>query len=146
MISGRSWLLARLTWVVVAVVFVTMLGGFHPADRTRDVVVGVAAVMAVGLNVPVTIEGVRGRVWGVLLGVAARLIAVGWVLLVVRGVSHEPPDWDAKDAWRRCQVDARWPEESGARCRALHMCVNEAAIDKQAVAGLIAATPNCPAP
>ncbi len=146
MISGRSWLLARLTWVVVAVVFVTMLGGFHPADRTRDVVVVAAAVMAVGLNVPATIEGVRGRVWGVLLGVAARLGVVAWVLLTVHGVSHERPDWDAKDAWRRCEVDARWPEEAAARCRALHMCVNEATVDEQAFAGLIAATPNCPAP
>lgn len=76
MISGRSWLLARLTWVVVAVVFVTMLGGFHPADRTRDVVVVAAAVMAVGLNVPATIEGVRGRVWGCCSG--SRLASVSW--------------------------------------------------------------------
>jgi len=146
MISGRAWLLARLTWVVVAVVFVAMLGGLHPSDRTRDVVVAVAAVVAVLLNVPAVVEGVRGRVWTVLLGVAARLGVVAWVLVVVHGVSHERPDWDAKDAWRRCQVDARWPEEAGARCRALHMCVNEAAVDKGAFAALIAGTPGCPAP
>lgn len=146
MISGRAWILARLTWVVVAAVFVGLLGGFHPSDRARDIVLVVAAVMAVVLNAPAALEGVRERVWVVLLGCVVRLGVVAWVLLFVHGISHERPDWDAKDAWRQCRVEARWPEEAGARCRALHMCVNEAAVDRERFAGLIAATPGCPAP
>ena len=89
------------------------------------------------------LEGVRERVWVVLLGCVVRLGVVAWVLLFVHGISHERPDWDAKDAWRQCRVEARWPEEAGAQCRALHMCVNEAAVDRERFAGLIAATPGC---
>ena len=56
--------------------------------------------------------------------------------------------WDAKDAWRRCrQADPGWPDAPAQRCRALHMCVHEAAPgDNTELLAAIAATPDCPAP
>jgi hypothetical protein len=140
---ARSLVLARLTWVVLPLVFIGMLGGFHPSDRTRDVVVGAAAAVIVLLNVP-AIVGLRG--WRDLVGAMIRLGVAAAVLLFVAGISHERTDWDAKDAWRRCEPGARWPDEPEARCRALHMCMNEAPVDGRAFAALVAATPGCQPP
>lgn len=144
----RPQTLARCTWVVLAVVFVGLLGGFHPSDRGRDLVVGAAAVIVGALNLPAIFAALAlpaGRARALVL-VAARLGIAAAVLVFVRGVSHERPDWHAKDAWRRCRADARWPDDAVARCRALHMCLHESDADAAALRDLVAATPGCPAP
>ena len=147
-----SQVLGRLTWVVLALVFVGMLGGMHPSDRTRDVVVGVAAVLVVLLNLPGALVGVRRRGgWTTtLLPATARLLAAACVLLFIRSISHEERNWETKDASRWCHgTDVRWPDDPTQRCRVLHMCMNEAALapgDDLRFRDLIATTIGCPPP
>ncbi len=80
----------------------------------------------------------------------ALLAAVGALLLLLRGGPRGPADWNAKDAYRRCaEPDPPWPADAPQRCRALHMCINEAAFTPAEHArfrDLIAATPDCPPP
>lgn len=139
--------LARFTWVVLALVFVGLLGGFHPSDRLRDVVIVAAALLVVLLNAPAVLAGLRTRAGrtGTLLGVASRLLMAAFVLSFVRGVSHEQRGWEQHDAWRQCRAaDVRWPDDPAQRCRALHMCLNEAAPgDDVGFREQIAATPGC---
>ncbi|HEY0134796.1 MAG TPA: hypothetical protein VGB85_11970 [Nannocystis sp.] len=145
----RSQVLARLTWVVLALVLIGVLGGLHPSDRTRDLVVAAAAILVALLNAPELIDGLRTRGTTVVLRAASRLVAAACVLLFVRSISHEQR-WDAKDAYRRCAgPDARWPDDPAQRCRVLHMCINEAAPtpgEHVRLRDLIAATPGCPPP
>ncbi len=86
-----------LTWVVLALTFIGLLGGLHPSDRSRNIVVVVAAVMVLGLNVPtVSVLVARTRAkhpWRVVvlegLGLCFRLVAAVMVLDFVVGISHE---------------------------------------------------------
>lgn len=143
----RPQSLARLTWPVLALVFVGLLGGFHPPDRTRDIVVVVAAALVVLLNAPAIVELASPHDGRARHGLALvlRLAAAALVLTFVRGISHERADWHAKDAWRRCSPGATWPADPEARCRVLHMCANESAMDRADLDARVAATPGCPA-
>ena len=142
--------LGRFTWWVLALVLIGLLGGLHPSDRLRDVVLAAAALLVALLNAPAVLAGLRTRAGrtGALLGAASRLLVAAFVLVFVRGVSHEPRGWDEKDAWRGCRgTDVRWPDDPARRCRALHMCIHEAAPgDDVGFRELIAATPECPPP
>lgn len=143
-----SQTLARCTWPVLVLVCIGLLGGFHPADRTRDIVVLVAAMLVICLNLPAVVQfvTVRDRRAQLVLGLAVRIAAAVFVLTFVRGVSHERRvDWNTRDAWRLCGPDTRWPEDPQERCRVLHMCANEASVDDDALQAKIAATPGCPA-
>jgi len=148
-------LLARLTWLVLAFVFVGLLGGTHPADATRDVVLGSAGAVILAVNLPVCVwlarrwrRASRASAWSTLAGLVLRLAASGIVLTFVGGISHESRlAWDHHDAWRRCQgAMAAWPDEPAPPCRALHMCANEARLsdeEHRRLEAMVAARPGC---
>ena len=93
----RARWVGSLTWVVLALTFIGLLGGLHPSDRSRNFVAAVCAVLVLGLNVPtlsVLVQRIRAKdPWRVValegLGLAFRLVAAGMVLDFVAGISHE---------------------------------------------------------
>lgn len=71
------------------------------------------------------------------------------VLIAATACSGEP-DWQRKDAWRRCdEAITEWPGTPAPPCKVLHMCANDAPLTPEArgkLARMIAATPGCPEP
>lgn len=140
--------LAQCTWPVLLLVAVGLLGGLHPSDHLRDVVVGTAGMIVFYLHVPALVTALSpgpGR-RRALLWIGVRFAIAVAILVCIRGISHERTDWDAKDAWRRCGADASWPDAADARCRALHMCLHEAPMNDAELRGLIESTPGCAPP
>ncbi len=86
-----------MTWVVLALAFIGLLGGLHPSDQNRNTVAVVCAVLVLGLNVPtvsVLVQRIRAKdSWRVValesLGLCFRLVAAVMVLNFVAGISHE---------------------------------------------------------
>jgi hypothetical protein len=93
----HATLLGHLTWAVLAVTFVGLLGGLHPSDRQRDRIIAVSAVIVVLLNVPSALDAVRrlrrgatGReLVGPVVGLVVRLGIAAWVLWFAGSISHE---------------------------------------------------------
>ena len=148
-------LLAQLTWLVLALVFVGLLGGTHPAGASRDVVLRSAAAVIIAVNLPVCVwlarrwrSASRASARSTLAGLVLRLAASSIVLTFFGGISHESwLGWNRHDAWRRCQgAIAAWPDEPAPPCSALHMCANEARLSDEEyrrLEAMVAATPGC---
>jgi hypothetical protein len=53
-------------------------------------------------------------------------------LLVLAGCKHDV-DWNRKDAWRACAgtIDAWRAGDATPPCNALHVCANEASLDRR---------------
>jgi len=52
--------IARVTWVILALDFILLLGGFHPAKPTRNFVLFYSSVLIILLNLPVAYLIVKG--------------------------------------------------------------------------------------
>jgi hypothetical protein len=86
----------RLTFVILALTFVALLGGFHPTDAVRDGVLAIVGVLIVLVNVPTVLFLVRSRktdapTGAIAFALAVRLVAAVCVLWFVHGISHEQP-------------------------------------------------------
>ena len=88
-----------------------------------------------------------------LLVVAAALLAMtppGQMFLAVAWEALRPEtiSWDGKTASRRCESAiagaTRWPESPARACAAVHMCANEAKLNRQQYSALVAATRRVP--
>lgn len=96
---ARALLLARGSFGVLLVAFVALLGGTHPSDRTRDIVVLAVGVVVAALNVPLTLWigkslGVPERRRAAILTAVAlllRLAFAAWSLRFIASISHEVP-------------------------------------------------------
>jgi hypothetical protein len=143
--SGRTALASTASLLVVAATFVALLGGIHPPDRIRDLVLVASAALFTLLNIPSALAIVRQQVGvpGALLALLARVTFACIALNFIHGISHE----GRHDAWRACRTRIRLGGEE--RCAFLHMCANEAplsAAERALLARRIRATPGCADP
>lgn len=80
----------------------------------------------------------------------ALALAAFALLAACRPVARSPADWERHDAYQFCDAAiADYPSTPAPPCEAMHMCVNEGALDdaeKTKLYDMIAKTPNCPAP
>lgn len=86
----------RLTFVILALTFVGLLGGFHPTDAVRDGALAIVGALIVLVNVPTVLYLVRSRkadapTGAIAFALVVRLVAAVWVLWFVHGISHERP-------------------------------------------------------
>lgn len=143
--SGRIALASTVSLLVVAATFVALLGGTHPSDRTRDLVLVASAALFTLLNIPSALAIARWQVGvaGSLLALLARVAFAAITLHFVHGISHE----GRHDAWRACRTRIRLGGEE--RCAFLHLCANEAPLstaERALLARRIRATPGCADP
>lgn len=86
-----------LTWIIICVTFVGLLGGAHPSDASRDRILGAAAGLIAVLTLPSAVllaQRIRRReaaraILIPALALGARVATVVWVLWFVHGISHE---------------------------------------------------------
>ncbi len=151
-------LAGHLSWLVVGVTFVMLLGGTHPSNAGRDRTLLVASLLVAALNVPIAVWSVKAsasaewgparlRTWALIV---SRLALAACAFVFIHGISHEQRDdpWSSKDAWRSCapHVDRWQPARPTPPCSALHMCANEAPLDRMQMTKLremVRATPGC---
>jgi len=138
-------LAAHASLLVVAVTFISLLGGTHPPDHARDRALTVAAVLFALLNVPTVVAIARRKIapTGATLALLARVAVAVLALRFVHGISHE----HRHDAWRACR--ARVHLGGPQPCALLHLCANEAPLSTAERALLlrrIRATPGCADP
>lgn len=153
-------LLSRLTWLVLAVVLVILVGGTHPSARMIDTVIIAAAVVIALLNVPITLWLVRHRdrlttaAWKVVLvGLAVRVGLAALALDCLGGTTLLCPVKGefrpGHEVHRSCSAVIAAGPGGTPDCEMLHMCANEAQLEAEEskrLMELIAATPGCPAP
>ena len=137
---GSSTLASSVSLLVVAATFVALLGGTHPPDRTRDLVLVASAALFTLLNIPSALAIARRQVAvpGSLLALLARVAFAAIALHFIHGTSHE----GRHDAWRACRT--RIALGGAERCSFLHLCANEAplsAAERALLARRFRATP-----
>jgi|GEM_PF-1193956 len=133
-------LASTVSLLVVAAIFVALLGGTHPPDRTRDLVLVASVALFTLLNIPSALAIARRQVAvpGSLLALLARVGFAAIALHFIHGTSHE----GRHDAWRACRT--RIGLGGVERCSFLHLCANEAplsAAERALLARRIRATP-----
>ncbi|MDO9018580.1 MAG: hypothetical protein Q8S73_43940 [Deltaproteobacteria bacterium] len=143
--AGSYTLASTVSLLVVAATFVALLGGTHPPDHTRDLVLVASAALFTLLNIPSALAIARREVAvpGSLLALLARVAFAAIALHFIHGISHE----GRHDAWRACRTRIRLGGEE--RCAFLHLCANEAplsAAERALLARRIRATPGCADP
>lgn len=111
-------LASTVSLLVVAAIFVALLGGTHPPDRTRDLVLVASVALFTLLNIPSALAIARRQVAvpGSLLALLARVGFAAIALNFIRGTSHE----GRHDAWRACRT--RIGLGGAERCSFLHLC------------------------
>ena len=111
-------LASTVSLLVVAAIFVALLGGTHPPDRTRDLVLVASVALFTLLNIPSALAIARRQVAvpGSLLALLARVGFAAIALNFIRGTSHE----GRHDAWRACRT--RIGLGGVERCSFLHLC------------------------